>query len=183
MNIVDIWTTLASIASIASLFLVLTDKYPDKVKYFKPATWVLAGFAFGRVSFALTPGINRVLIGTHTSVFILILLSFLALTLIAFIFMMKHEQPGFAYVILILIPFFVLPRILDTYSKSNPIVQTGDFVQLAKVKETNGDYDSAIRYLKIFAERINDDTSKEQVREKIKLLRQRQIPLEKKQNE
>ena len=55
------------------------------------------------------------------------------------------------------------------------MVATSDYFLLARVKESEGNTEEAIRYLKIYSKRIDRVDSQKQVNEKVELLRKQQF--------
>ena len=55
MNFIDIWAIVAGAASIISLLIVMSDKFPEWKKYISPIGFIFGGFAIGRVSAVAFP--------------------------------------------------------------------------------------------------------------------------------
>jgi len=175
MYIPDIWAMVTGLASIISLLISVSNKFPNWKKYMHPVGFVFAGFALGRISLVLSPAANQVFQDPYLAGILIILLLLLIAGVISFIFMLKHGQPGLAYFIFLIIITMAAPQLMKIYSDANPAIPPGDYLKLATIKEENGDIEEAIKYLKKFIERTSDKSLKEKVNEKISILRQKQI--------
>lgn len=172
MNLPDIWAIITGIAGILSLFLVINEKYSSWKKFTIPVCTGLVGFAIGRLSIIISSHS-----GSFTSRHIAIVAIVFLLLLVAlaiFYIGLKHGQPWLAYMGMIILVLIALPKVFDFYSDTKPI-PAGDYLVLAKYKESVGDYDGSIRCIEKFIEINADKTVNEELKKKIVELRVKQV--------
>jgi hypothetical protein len=80
-----------------------------------------------------------------------------------------------SFIFLIFLSTVAIPQLIKTYDDIAPMVATQDYLALARVKETSGNTDEAIRYLKIYSKRIDRVELQKQVAERIESLRKQQF--------
>jgi hypothetical protein len=69
----------------------------------------------------------------------------------------------------------VVPQLIESYNKISPQVATQDYLTLARLKESNGNTDEAIKYLRIYSSRVGKTDLQKQVTSKIDTLRKQQL--------
>lgn len=160
----DTWSLITGVAGLLSFLIAITDKFASFKKYTVPLTFALGGFAFGRLSF-LGPSSTSSANGNYGSL-IIIIVSLLILTAITYIFI-KVGQDSFAYMVFIIGVMTLPTKLVDTYNHSFDKLSYNDYIQLSKVKLTNKNYDSAIKFLEIAKEKTERDVVKTEIDAKI----------------
>ena len=172
MNLPDIWAVITGIAGILSLFLVINEKYSNWKKFTIPVCTGSVGFAFGRLSIMMSSQSGG-FTSRHLAIVVMVFL-LLLVALAIFYVGLKQGQPGLAYMGMIVLLIIALPKVLDFYSDGKPI-PAGDYLVLAKYKESVGDYDGSIRCIEKFLEINTDKTVNEELKKKIAELRVKQV--------
>ncbi len=175
MNFIDIWAIISGLASFASLFLVMKDKFPKWRKYILSSGYILAGFAIGRVSIALLPGA----IGSAHEIrfmgFFLILLVFFGVPFLIFLKMAKKYPDWNGAILIIVIISMAVPSLLDKYNETFPDIPKEDYLLLSNIKEEKTDIAGAVKYLERYRSLLSDKRIIEQVDEKIFKLQEIQM--------
>ena len=162
MVIPDIWSLITGLASIVSLLLSLNERFAGWKRYSIPTGCVLAGFAIGRIS----PGMS-----SQDSGLLMIIFVLLAAAVVSMIYMLKHEQPGYAYMMPVVILTLVLPTTISSYYSANPRFTQTDLIDLVHAKEQKADFEGAITYFKLYVKLLKDDDVKKHADEKLKDLK------------
>ena len=127
-----------------------------------PTAAALGGFAFGRISPSLSSGVDHLFQdSTATGFLLLFFLILSAVTFIAYL-LTRHGQVNLAYLVFIVglgsIPATVMPMYLKTIDS----VPAGNYMKMAQLKVTAGEYEQAIKYLEVA---IDKTKSKELISE------------------
>ncbi len=178
MNFIDIWSIVAGLASIVSLFLVMKDRLPKWRRFISPAGYILAGFAIGRISVALLPGATGSIHGIRFMGFFLVLLAFFGILFLIFLSMIKKIPDWHGALIIIVVIYLTIPHLLNGYNKAFPDVPREDYLILANIKEEKSDIAGAIRYLERYRSMLSDNKIIKQVDERIKKLQDNQFSSE-----
>jgi len=76
---------------------------------------------------------------------------------------------------MIFLVIIALPKVVDFYSDDKRTIPSGDYLILAKYKESVSDYESSVRYIEKFLHTSTDQDIKEELKKKIAELRKKQI--------
>ena len=172
MKIPDIWSIITGVAGVISLIISLRSKYKILKKYTIPIFYILIGFALGRFTITILPSIEQPL--SKYSLIALLVFIILFVTLAIFYIAMKYNQPGLAYMGLIMILLIGLPNLVNLNLNKEEI-PIGDYIVLAKYKEQMGDFGSAIEYLEKCKYKTKDKEMKKQIEDKISKLKLMQL--------
>jgi len=175
MSLIDIWSVIAGSASIVSLLLVMSARFPKWHRFISPTGFVLGGLALGRISVIALPGTRGSIQETRLMGFSLILLIFLGVLLIIFLKTSKkvaNWDTAFLFVIVIAI---ATPYLLNIYGEAFPDVPKEDYLLLADIKEERSDLAGTVNYLKKYQAMISDRQIIKQVEDKILSLQKSQI--------
>jgi Co/Zn/Cd efflux system component len=167
------WTLIASIASILSLFFHLSGKGSSLRQFTLPATTALVGYAIGRNRLEVEQTVNSFLQDPHLLFMLAIAVLLFALTL----YLVESTKPD-AKVSLIFLIFLVtiaVPKLIESYYEIAPMVATPDYLTLARIKETDGNTEDAIKYLKIYSKRVHGTEIHKQLGQRIDSLRKQQF--------
>ncbi len=173
MNFPDIWAIVTGLAAILSLFLVVNEKYASWKKFTVPVCAGLVGFAFGRLTSAISFRTEN--LPSEQLSIIMIVFFVLLVALAVFYIAMKYDQPMLAYAGMLLLVILALPNMIGFFSDDNTTISSGDYIILANYKESVGDYEGSIHYIEKFMNIIKDENVKEELKKKIAELRKRQI--------
>jgi hypothetical protein len=175
MGFLDIWTIATGAASIVSLLLAMSEKFPEWRKYVVPSGFLLAGFTLGRMSIGALPGAKESMQDPRfVGIVVIITLIFLML----YIFlraMIKRKQDYYAYFVVFMVLLIGIPQVMDKYFDAFPAVPKEDYLLLAKSKEKNNDIAGAIRYLEKYKAMTKDKALKSQVEETIARLQKAEL--------
>jgi hypothetical protein len=161
----DIWNILAGVASILSLIFHLSGKGSGVRPFTFPITMGLVGFCIGRAGSDAGTIANQFFQDPYLMliVFILILLFSLAMYLVE----SNRLDVRMSYIFLVFLATVALPYMLKFYGDISPNISTADYLVLAQVKENAGSTEEAIKYLKIYARRVNQKDIQKQIDTKI----------------
>ena len=179
MNFIDIWAIVAGAASIISLLIVMSDKFPEWKKYISPIGFIFGGFAIGRVSAVAFPLAAHSIQDTRFMGFFLILVLIFGVILVAFRMLDKKHHSWYILFILFMIITVGIPSLLEKYSTVFPDVPKEDYLLLANVKEERSDLAGAIKYLVQYQSLISDPQLKKQTKTKIINLQSKQLSIKK----
>lgn len=167
MQIPDMWSLITGLASIVSLFLSAAEKFASWRKYTVPVAASLGGFAIGRISPSLSSGMDQLFGDPRAAGFILLLfLIFAALALVS-IFLMRHGQVWYAYILFMMGMITVPTSIMPMYSQMTDTIPPGDLVKLAQIKATTGEYEQAIKYLEFAKDKTKNDVLRKELKNQI----------------
>lgn len=179
MSVLDIWAILTGLASVVSLLLYLSEKYSHWRKYTVPTGWATAGFAIGRISGMFTPQVfqsfqDTRLLGMLLITFIVFVATF------AFVIIQNRAGKHLDSQFVIFLAFCYLPTFLIVYRNADvPLaIPMSDYLHLAKVKEERGDLAEAIRYLELYASKVETQATKTQIDTKTATLAKEQIQMD-----
>lgn len=167
------WNIVASIASILSLIFHLSGKGAYLRQFTLPATTALLGFTIGRNEPKIEQTSNLIQQDPHLLFMLVLILLLFGLTM----YLVESTKPDakVSLIFLIFLSTVAIPQLIKTYDAIAPMVSTQDYLALARVKETSGNTDEAIKYLKIYSKRIDRVELQKQVAERIDSLRKQQF--------
>lgn len=177
MSFVDVWTIVAGAASIISLLVVMSDRFPEWQKYIAPAGFILGGFALGRVSAAALPAATRSIQDTRFMGFLLILILIFGVIILVFRMLDKKHHDWYIIFILFMVISIGIPSLLEKYSSVFPDVPKEDYLLLANVKEERSDLAGAVRYLEKYKSLVSDPQLKNQTEKKILSIQSKQLSI------
>jgi hypothetical protein len=172
----DSLTIIASIASIASLIFHLSGKASALRQFTFPTTTALVGFAIGRHHNEVGQGSSLLLQDPYLLFMLVIMLILFALAM--YLVESNKSEAKISFIFLVFISTIVLPQLIKSYNELAPMVATQDYLTLARVKESTGNTEEAIKYLKIYSKRIGRVELEKQVATKIENLRKQQFKQE-----
>jgi hypothetical protein len=170
------WNIALIVASILSLIFHLSGKGSALRQFTLPTLTGVIGFTIGKNEAEAEQTSSLLLQDPHL-LFMLILM----LLLFGFaMYLVETAKPGAktSFIFLIFLSTIVVPQLIKTYNDIAPMVATQDYLALARVKETSGNTDEAIKYLKIYSKRIDRLELRKQVNERIEDLRKQQFKRE-----
>ena len=171
-----IWTLTASIASIMSLIFHLSGKGSTLRQFTLPTTTALVGYAIGTHTSAIEQSSSSLLQDPHLVFMIIVMVLVFALTM----YLVESLKPDakVSFIFLVFLSTIAIPQSIKSYNDIAPMVSTEDYLALARVKETDGNIEDAIKYLKIYSKRVDRSGLKKQVNDRIENLRQQQFKRE-----
>jgi hypothetical protein len=166
------WNIGVGIVSVLSLIFHLSGKGSSLRQFTLPTTTALVGFTIGSNRAEAEQTANLLFQDPH-------LLLMLVVTLLLFslaMYLVESTKPDakVSFIFLIFLSTIAVPQLFASYNEIAPMVSTQDYLSLAKMKESGGNTDDAIKYLKIYSKRV-DPVLKKQVNTKIESLRQQQF--------
>jgi hypothetical protein len=169
----NVWNLGASIASIASLMFHLSGKGSGLRQFTLPTTTALVGFTIGRNQSDVEQTASLLIQDPHLLFMLIVLLSLFALTM----YLVESTKPEakVSFIFLVFLATIAVPQLIKSYNEIAPMVATQDYLTLARAKESDGNTDDAIKYLKIYSRRIDRVDLQKQVNEKIENLRKKQF--------
>lgn len=183
MQFPDLWSLLTGIASIISLFLSAGERFASWRKYTVSGAAAFGGFAIGRISTALSSGIDQISANPIAIGFVIVFFLIVsAITYIAYLFLIKGEA-FFAYFIFFMGLTSVPEGIMPMYTRAFDSIPVGDYIKLAQVKASDDEFEQAINYLEIARDRSTNDQLKKQLKEQIVLLQNQDTKIQINQNE
>ena len=177
MSLVDVWTVVAGAASIISLLVVMSDRFPEWKRYIAPVGFILGGFALGRVSAAALPAATRSIQDTRLMGFLLILIIIFGVIILVFRMLDKKHHDWYLIFILFMVISIGIPSLLEKYSSVFPDVPKEDYLLLANVKEERSDLAGAVKYLEKYKSLISDPQLKTQAEKKILSIQENQLSI------
>ena len=167
------WIIFSSIASILSLIFHLSGKGSYLRQFTLPATMALVGFTVGKNESKVEEVSNLIQQDPHLLFMLVLILLLFGLTM----YLVESTKPDakVSLIFLIFLSAVAIPQLIKTYDDIAPMVATQDYLALARVKESSGNTDEAIRYLKIYSKRIDRVELQKQVAERIESLRKQQF--------
>jgi hypothetical protein len=169
----DTWKIVAGLATILSLLLYLTNKTSPLRQLSFPVTAWTIGFAMGRNGGAIAPAGGLLIQDPYLLVILLISFGLFALTI--YLVESAKLDVKISFIFLVFLLTVALPQLIDSYNNIAPTIATQDYLTLAKVKESTGSTEEAIKYLKMYKGRINKPDIESQIGQKIEYLRNRQF--------
>ncbi|WP_373540552.1 hypothetical protein [Chamaesiphon sp.] len=172
----NIWNIGASIASIMSLVFHLSGKGSSLRQFTLPTTTALVGYALGRNRVEAEQASNLLLQDPHLLFMLIVMLLVFALTL----YLVESTKPEakISFILLVFLSTIAVPKLIESYNNIAPMVATQDYLALARVKESDGNTEEAIKYLKIYSKRVDRVDLQKQVNERIDSLRRQQFKRE-----
>lgn len=175
MAFVDIWTLITGAASIISLLLAMSERFPQWRKYVVSSGFFFAGFAVGRVSIGALPGAQESMQDTR---FIGLVAIIILIFLMLYVFlhaMIKRKQDYYAYFVVFMVLVIGIPQVMDKYFNAFPAIPKEDYLLLANSKEKNNDMGGAIRYLEKYKTMTHDKSLQTEIKETIARLQKAQL--------
>jgi hypothetical protein len=169
----NIWSIFAVIASIASLIFHLSGKGASIRQFTLPTTTALVGFTLGRYHNETEQLANILTQDPHLIFIFFVLL--LLFGLIMYIIESTKPDIKISFIFLAFLVTIVIPQLMSSYNQIAPMVATQDYLSLARIKESDGNTDDAIKYLKIYSKRIEQVELQKQVNDRIETLRKQQF--------
>ncbi len=166
------WNIGVSIASVLSLLFHLSGKGAYLRQFTLPTTTALIGFTLGRNKADVEQTSNLFLQDPHLLFMFAVMLLLFGLAM----YLVESTKPDakVSFIFLVFLSTIVVPQLLTSYKDIAPMISTQDYLSLARIRETSGNTDEAIKYLKIYSRRV-DKTLQKQVDEKIDTLRKQQF--------
>jgi hypothetical protein len=176
MHNMTIWTFAASIASIMSLIFHLSGKGSALRQFTLPTTTALVGYTIGTHTAAVEQSSNVLLQDPHLLFMLIVMVLLVALTM----YLVESIKPDakISFIFLVFLSTIVVPQLIRSYSEIAPMVATQDYLALARVKESDGKTEDAIKYLKIYSHRVDRVELQKQVNDRIDNLRKQQFKRE-----
>jgi hypothetical protein len=170
------WTFAASIASIMSLIFHLSGKGSSLRQFTLPTTTALVGYTIGRNRSEVEQATSSLLQDPHLLFMLMVLLLLFALTM----YLVESIKPDakISLIFLVFLSTIAVPQLIKTYNDIAPMVATPDYLALARVKESDGNTEEAIKYLKIYSKRVDGVELQKQVNDRIDGLRKQQFKKE-----
>jgi hypothetical protein len=185
MNFIDIWTIATGLASIISLIIVLSDRFPEWKRYLIPAGCFLGGFTMGRIFTGIMP-ITKEWQDQRIVGFIIIIVILLGfyLYILKLLSKMGDEFSQFMMFFVILGGLIIfslgIPALFNNYMTHFESIPKADYLLLADIKEKSKDNESAIKYLKKYEGLTSDEEIKNTIEKKIHILKDKLITIEEK---
>ncbi len=175
MSFIDAWTIVTGAASIISLLIVMSDKFPDWRKSLVPIAYILGGFAIGRASAAALPAATRTIQDARAIGFLLTIFLIFSVIIVAFRMMDKAYHNWYVLFILFMVITMGLPTLFEKYSSVFPDIPKEDYLLLAKVKEERSDLAGAVKYLDRYKSIVSDPELRKETESKIKGLQSKEL--------
>ncbi len=172
----NFWNIGVSIASIASLIFHLSGKGSALRQFTLPTTTALIGFTIGRNKAEAEQVSSLLLQDPHLLFILLVMLSLFALTM--YLVESTKAEAKISFIFLVFLATVAIPQLIKSYHDIAPMVATPDYLVLARVKESDGNTDDAIKYLKIYSKRVDRIELQKQVNDRIESLRKQQFKRE-----
>ncbi len=164
---------IASVASVVSLVFHLSGKASSLRQFTLPTTTALVGFTIGR-HHGEVEQVSSLFLQDPYLLFMMVAM----LMLVALAMYLVESAKAEAKISLIFLAFLstvVVPQLIESYNRISPQVSTQDYLTLARLKESNGNTDEAIKYLRIYSSRVGKTDLQKQVTSKIDTLRKQQF--------
>jgi phosphoglycerol transferase MdoB-like AlkP superfamily enzyme len=170
------WTFAASIASIMSLIFHLSGKGSSLRQFTLPTTTALVGYTIGRNRAEVEQATSTILQDPHLLFMLIVMVLLFALTM----YLVETTKPDakISLIFLVFLSTIAVPQLIKTYNDIAPMVATQDYLALARIKESDGNTEEAIKYLKIYSQRVDRVELQKQVGERIDSLRKQQFKRE-----
>ncbi len=167
------WTVIASVASIIAVVFHLSGKASSLRQFTFPITTSIIGLTIGR-HYADVSQLTNLL--SQDPYLILIL----AVTILLFGFAMylveaTKPEAKVSFIILVFLSTVAIPQLIRSYNDISPQIATQDYLTLARLKETSGNTEDAIKYLGIYSKRVGKADLQKQIVGKIDTLRKQQL--------
>lgn len=175
MSFIDIWSVIAGFASIASLLLVMSARFPKWHRFISPTGFALGGLAIGRISVIALPGAIGTIQETRLMGFSLILIIFVGALLLIFLTTSKKVKDWNAAFLIIVVIAITIPSLLNKYNEAFPDVPKEDYLLLANIKEERSDLSGAVKYLEKYKAMVSDRQIIKKIEDKILSLENSQI--------
>jgi hypothetical protein len=170
------WNIALILASILSLIFHLSGKGSALRQFTLPTLTAVIGFTIGKHQAEVEQTSSLLLQDPHLLFMLVVMLLLFGFAM----YLVESAKPGAktSFIFLIFLSTVVVPQLIKTYNDIAPMVSTQDYLALARVKETSGNTDEAIKYLKIYSKRIDRVELQKQVNERIQDLRKQQFKRE-----
>jgi phosphoglycerol transferase MdoB-like AlkP superfamily enzyme len=170
------WTLAASVASIVSLIFHLSGKGSGLRQFTLPTTTALVGFTLGRNRSDVEQASSLLLQDPHLLFMLVVMMLLFALTM----YLVEATKPEakISFIFLVFLATIAVPQLIKSYNDIAPMVATQDYLMLARVKESDGNTEDAIKYLRIYSKRVERADLQKQIDERIENLRKQQYKRE-----
>jgi hypothetical protein len=170
------WNIGVSIASVLSLIFHLSGKGSYLRQFTLPTTTALIGFTLGRNKADVEQMPDLIMQDPHLLFMFAVILLLFALTM----YLVESTKPDakVSFIFVIFLSTVAIPQLIKSYHDISPMVSTQDYLALARLKESSGNTDEAIKYLRIYSKRIERVELRKQVNERIESLRKQQFKRE-----
>jgi hypothetical protein len=160
------------IASVVSLLFHLSGKASYLRQFTLPTTTAVIGFALGKNKADVEQMSNLLLQDPHLLFMFAVMLLLFSLAM----YLVESTKPDakISFIFLVFLTTVAVPQLISSYNDISPMVSTQDYLALARVKESSGNTDEAIKYLRIYSRRV-DRVLQKQVDERIESLRKQQF--------
>jgi hypothetical protein len=175
MGFLDIWTIITGAASIISLLIAMSNRFPSWRKYVGPSGLLLAGFTIGRISIGAMPGVKESVQDPRLMGILMIMGLMFVMLYIFLRAMISRNQDAYAYFVVFMVLVIGVPQIMDKYFEAFPTMPKEDYLILANSKEKNNDIAGAIRYLEKYKAMTSDEVLERQTQETIVRLQKTQL--------
>jgi hypothetical protein len=169
----DTWNTVASLATILSLLLYLSNKNSPLRQLSFPITAWIIGFAIGRNGSSFSPATGLLIQDPY--LLVILLITFALFGLVIYLVESTKLDVKISFIFLVFLLTIAFPQLIKSYNNIAPMVATQDYLTLAKMKESSGSTEEAIKYLKIYKGRIGRSDIETQIGQKIETLKARQF--------
>jgi hypothetical protein len=171
----DLWSIITGIASIASLLIALGDRFASWRRYLLPVTYALGGFALGRFSFSVGPGVREIASDPTAAAVLVLVLALIAVVAAIAVFLLKKGEAILAYAIVIISLTTILPQVFSFYSKAYDRASSDDYLAIAEVKARSADFTGALRLLEGARRVATSDALRKAIDEQIQFIAGRQL--------
>lgn len=170
------WNIGVSIVSVLSLIFHLSGKGAYLRQFTLPTVTGLIGFTLGKNKADVEQVPNLVMQDPHLLFIFAVMLLLFALSM----YLVESTKPDakISFIFLVFLSTIAIPQLIKSYGDIAPMISTQDYLALARVKESSGNTDEAIKYLSIYSKRIERVELKKQVNERIESLRKQQFKRE-----
>jgi hypothetical protein len=164
---------IACIASIASLIFHLSGKASSLRQFTLPTTTALVGFTIG----SHKPEVEQVSNLFMQDPYLLFMLATMMMLVALAMYLVESAktEAKISLIFLLVLTTIVIPQLIKSYNDIAPQIATQDYLTLARLKESNGNTDDAIKYLKIYSKRVGKVELQKQISSKIDTLRKQQF--------
>ena len=172
----NIWNLSAGIASIVSLIFHLSGKGSSLRQFTLPTTAVLVGYTLGKYNAEAEQTTSLLIQDPHLLLMLVVMLLLFGLTM--YLVELTKPEAKISLIFLVFLSTIAIPQLIKSYNDIAPMVATQDYLALARIKESDGNTDQAIKYLQIYSRRVDRVELQKQVNERIESLRKQQFKRE-----
>ena len=133
MGYLDAWTIVTGAASIISLFISLSDRFPTWHRYIRPFGYSLGGFAIGRVTAGSSQAASESIQDPRFIGLVMILIPIFIILYLFLHVMVKRKQDFYAYFMTFMVLIIGVPQVMDKYFEAFPLIPKEDYLLLEPV--------------------------------------------------